>query len=349
MSLLHIYQFSIFIWMSLALVGSTQSVSFQCNYLTPDGWGSLGAIYYCNVQNAVSITSPDTAQVDSISGTHQAGYNNDNVVAISIGQGQIHYFPHGLNKFFKNLRGIEILNTGLKELHQSDLKNLPKLIDLHLWSSNLEILEENLFEFNPNLEAVSFYSNKISHIDPNMFNKLTKLKTLDLRSNTCIDMNAINNPTGVQNIIKTAQAQCKNSDYSSLEQMVKNLEIESKTLNSENLREKIENLENEIKNSKFQNFFQENLKGLKASLIEKTRKEFFDTISAIVKNNSLEMCSALESKVDDVSEKLTHISNAIMMINKNYDEQNRRFTTLMKALENAFSAGHQVVTDSEQP
>jgi len=164
-----------------------------------------------------------------------------------------------------------------------------------------------------------------------VFSNLIKLKYLYLGSNTCINLVASNNSTLVQEIIKTAKAKCTNSDYSNLEQKVKNLQTESKNLNSENFKREIENLENEIKNSKYSNFFQENLKELKAGLVEKKKLEFLDAITAIVKNSSIEMCSALESKVDDlnnklmvqdikisrIEQKLEHIINAIEMINKN--------------------------------
>jgi len=298
-----ILQFSILIWMSLALFGSTQSVSFECQFTISAGWGSLGAIYYCNVQNSVYIISPDAAQVDSIFGTHLTGYNFENVEAFRVsGQGQIHYFPRGLNKFFKNLRGIDIHSTGLKEIHQSDLKDFPKLMNLHLYSSDLEIIEENLFEFNPNLEYMYWISNKITHIDPKVFVNLIKLKTLQLQSNTCIDMYAHYNPTALQNLIRTAQIQCTNLDYSELEQNVKYLEMESKFLNSENLRENLENLENEIKNSKFSNFFRESLKGLNAALNKKERYDVQDL------------------KISGIEEKLEHISDAIEQCNKNYED-----------------------------
>jgi len=85
-----------------------------------------------------------------------------------------------------------------------------------LSSNDVEILEENLFEFNPLLREISFMYNKISHIDPNVFDKLTILKSLFLQYNTCIDMNASSNQTEVQNVIKTVKTQC-NVDYSNLE------------------------------------------------------------------------------------------------------------------------------------
>jgi len=156
----------ILVWMFLALFGSSESTSFQCSFsVSSVQWGTLGKVYVCFVPNSPNITSLDAAQIDDTSGTHKAGYNDDNVVAISVyNKALVHYFPRGLNKFFKNLKGIEIHSTGLKEIHQSDLKDYPKLINLWLWNSNLEIIEENLFEFNPNLEAINLNSNKISRI-----------------------------------------------------------------------------------------------------------------------------------------------------------------------------------------
>jgi len=297
-----ILPFSILILMSLPYFGSTQSVSFECQFTTTSGWGTLGPIYRCDVSNSVYIASPDAAHVDSISGTHLTGYNFENVEAIQVTQGQIHYFPRGLNKFFKNLKGILIASTGLKEIHQSDLKDYPKLMNLYLYSSNLEVIEENLFEFNPNLNYIYFDSNKISHIDPKVFVNLIKLNRLYLTSNTCINMYADNNPTQLQNVIRTAQIQCTKLDYSELEQNVKYLEMESKFLNSADLRENLENLENQIQNSKFPNFFREKLKGLNAVLVKKERYDVQDL------------------KLSGIEEKLVHISDAIEQCNKNYED-----------------------------
>jgi len=361
--------------MSLTLFGPTQSAYFECQY-SSSSWGSLGTIYYCDVKNAVNITSNNAAHVDDISGKHKHGQNNDNVEAFSVTVGQVHYFPHDLSKFFKNLKGIQIGSTGLKVIHQHDLKDFLNLKNLYLWSSDLEILEENLFEFNKNLELIYLSSNKISHIDPNVFDKLTNLRNLRLDSNTCINMGASNNPTEVQNVIKTAKAQCTSWDFSDLKQKIQNLKNESKNLNLEDFRAKLENLEFQIKNSSFPNFFQEKLQFLKLVLFEKEKKDqFFDTISAITKNSSNEMCSPLELKVNNVTdnvnylvaltvnqtennkadhtafndklvvqgtimtemkEKITNISDAITVINQNYEKDKLKFLNLLKAIEKIF-------------
>jgi len=331
----------------MALFGSSQSASFQCNYST-GSWGPLKAIYYCSVQNVVSISSVDAAQIDDISGTHKAGYNNDNVEYINVyDKGQIHHFPKGINKFFKNLKGICIGRNGLKEVH-------------HSYYNQLEILEENLFEFNPNLEEIHLNSNKISHINPNVLDKLTKLKTLHLDSNTCINMIASNNPTEFQKIIKAAKDQCINSDYLNLAQKVKNIKIESKNLNSENFKEKLENLENEIKNSKFPNFFQEILQDLKSAQIKKAQDELTTittpkTITMTTKAititteapkepeiSKFETCSALESKLTKIENKLeeneqkaNQTDQKITELDEKVSKLSKDMSTILKDIESA--------------
>ncbi|KAL7023592.1 hypothetical protein ACKWTF_012697 [Chironomus riparius] len=208
-----------FVCISFGLFGSSQSTSLHCSF-SYGGFGTLYPIYVCHLMSIVNMTSPDAAQVDGISGLHHAGFNNDDVgVFHNFGRATMHYFPSGLDKMFKNLRAIQIMNSGLKKVHVSDLKPFHNLVDLCLFSNELEVLEENLFEFNPNLEYINLNANKITYIDPNVFDKLTKLRILSLAINPCIDMYS-NSPTGVQNIIKTAKLQCTNSDYLNYKQKV---------------------------------------------------------------------------------------------------------------------------------
>ncbi|KAL7011925.1 hypothetical protein ACKWTF_014518 [Chironomus riparius] len=321
-----------FISIAAAFSGFSQSATFECDYKA-GAWGTLGTTYYCLVSNSAIITSPDEAQVYDISGTHLAGHNDDSVGAFyNVAKGQIHYFPRGIAKFLKNLKGIYFRGTGLKEIHQSDLRPYPKLANLYLYISSLEVLEKDLFKFNPNLDYINLKSNKISHIDSNVFDNLPKLKTLYLESNNCVNMKAEDNPTEVQNIIKIVKSHCTNSDFSNLLQNVKNLEIELKNLNLEKFKEKLEILEIEVKNSKFENFFQHKLQGLKAVQIDMEKQEELQKMIFWFQNST--KFEALESKVDGLAANLkdlvTQSSNGTDCVHfeglKNvYDEKVSKF------------------------
>jgi hypothetical protein len=333
------------------LLSTAQSTTIDCVYYNNADWGTFGTIYWCNVKNTLIITSLESAQIDSIIGDHLSGFSDDDVQALSINiKDQVNFFPKGIIKYFKNLKGIQIYSSNLKEIHKKDLKYFPKLVDIRLQIGQLEVLEENLFEFNPMLETVLFSNNKISHIDPHIFDNLEKLKTLHFIGNSCIDKDVSNNTIAVKEFIQTLSNMCTYSVYSELDQKVRNLVIESSNLNSEDFKQNIENLEDEIKNSKFSNFFQEKIQDLKVAQIKKEKEEFLEAISKLVNANSHEMCSAMESsfneqlvtqnkKISAIEEKLENLGDKIEMINKNYEDLNRKFSNLMMALGNVFLGG----------
>lgn len=119
-------------------------------------------------------------------GAHWEGRENFDVEAIRvINEPKIDFLPQGIDEIFPNLLLINFARTGLKEIHQSDLRKFPKLKDAAFYLNSIESMEEDLFKFNPDLEAISFYGNKISYIHPNVFDGLEKLRYLDFFNNTC--------------------------------------------------------------------------------------------------------------------------------------------------------------------
>lgn len=124
---------------------------------------------------------------------------------------KINYFPRGFETFFGNIKAIFIRNSNLKEIHQGDLKSFSKLVEIYLHENSLEVLEEGLFDFNLNLEFVSFENNEIAHIGPNVFDHLNKLRYLYFDSNSCINKFAYNSISEVKNVIQIVKSQCTNS------------------------------------------------------------------------------------------------------------------------------------------
>jgi len=228
--------------------------------------------YYCYVQNSLNITSIDSAYVDQIAGSHLSSNKNDDVIGLFILNKVVQYFPQGLENIFKDLRTIEISDSGLKVVHQSDLKTFSKLTELSLNNNQLEVIESGLFDFNLNLELINLKNNKISFIDSRVFD-LVKLRFLSLESNICIDMKTEIGLTDVQNVIKAVKNQCDDPSYSNLNLKIQKLETESKTLNSDNLMDKLSILEDEIKNSKFVNFLEQKLQVLRADQMKRSLEE----------------------------------------------------------------------------
>lgn len=185
----------------------TASVVIKCYYISPDG-KYLKNNYTCNVENDLSIMSYEEAVINSNTGTHYSGNNNDDVYGLHIIKKIVHYFPRGLDKIFKKLRGIIIKKSGLKQISQSDIRKFSDLVYLGLKGNDIKVLDEGLFDFNPKLQFVGLRENKITNIHPNVFNNLDELIHLDLRSNLCIDLSALNNRIQVENIIRITRLQC---------------------------------------------------------------------------------------------------------------------------------------------
>ncbi|KAL7012481.1 hypothetical protein ACKWTF_014873 [Chironomus riparius] len=196
------------------LCGFGDSVDIQCEYGT-SFYHAVGYVYECVLQNTLNIKSRESAVINSVNGSHSSGKTSADVTGFWSWDSTrvIEYFPRNLDNIFTNLKMIVIQYGRLKEIQQSDLRPFTKLVLLSLYNNDIEFLEDGLFAYNPELEFVSFFYNKIIHIGSQVFDNLNKLTWLYLHKNTCIDMDAENNQTAVKEVISQAKVKCYNSEY----------------------------------------------------------------------------------------------------------------------------------------
>jgi len=211
-------------------------VNIQCNFYNNDfNYAVLGKIYRCFVQNELNIISPETAVIDSITGPHQGFNDNDQVIGFHSRGQNIQYIPKNLDKFFKNIKSIDIVYGRVKEIHQSDLKPFPKLVICGFMDNDIEIIENDLFDYNPDLELVSFWNNKILIIGSVVFDKVPKLNWLYLDSNRCINMRSEGVTSLTKYIIRHAKDKCKDPEisinYKTDDQDFENLEMVQAIIN----------------------------------------------------------------------------------------------------------------------
>ncbi|XP_070509035.1 putative leucine-rich repeat-containing protein DDB_G0290503 isoform X2 [Chironomus tepperi] len=285
----------------ICVVGVTLRMStstiIKCEYKT-GAWKILKNNYYCLVIENTIITTQEAATVTSVSGSYNIEESDDDVVGFIVQFKTINYFPRGLETYFKNLKGIQISHSNLKEVHQEDLKPLPKLVELWLNFNSIEVLEEGLFDFNPDLELIGLGYNEIVHIEPNIFDHLSKLSSLWLSSGSCIKKYADNSTFGVKDVIKSTKENCINSKFSSFKEQLESLDNDSKILNFEKFTEKLLNFENTLKSSKFSNFRPLNYKldALKESKLE-----------GII----FKMTSDVDTKVGKLSDLVTDVQKSV--------------------------------------
>jgi hypothetical protein len=186
----------------LLLLPVTAAVVIECEFKT-EYWHVVGIFYSCNLSVDPSITSPGVT-VTSATGNHEFLKIHADVQGFRSDDKTINFMPRGLNDVFPNLIGIAFNVAGMKEIHQSDLKQFPRLRFFSLWNNAITVVEQDLFKFNPELEYVHLNGNKITQIHPTVFDHLSKLVMLSLEPSMCVDASAYGQ-SAVENVISTVK------------------------------------------------------------------------------------------------------------------------------------------------
>lgn len=229
-------------------------------------------MYNCFVSNSLDIYQPEDAEITKVTGLHFSGKSSDSEVVFYSYNKNVHFFPKGLEKIYKNLNGIILYSEPINFIQQSDLKAYTKLVFLQLADTKIEILEDGIFDFNPQLKYLALNENKIFHIGLTVFDKLDNLVSLYLDKNVCMNQRSQNSKSGVANVIKTAQKQCISTEFFGLDEKFLKLEEEMEKLNYKNFdifEKKVQRLESQFIRSKFANFtlLQEKLEKLKEATV----------------------------------------------------------------------------------
>ena len=221
------------------------STAVQCTYGS-HRYELLNDIYQCSV-SSINIATQDPAQFSSVKGIHEGIKTNDDVIGFrAVGQ-NIQFFPLGLQQQFPSIKVIHLENCPLKQLRQSDLLDYKNLEYLCIFNSDLSIIDDGTFDFNPELQLINFGSNKFLNIDPSAFRSLSKLTNLYLHSVPCIGR-FTRDRNGVKDILLNLETKCKDPEYLSLHQKFKFIESRSK---NEDIKEDLKVFEQEFKSSGF--------------------------------------------------------------------------------------------------
>lgn len=192
--------FAIFVALT-AILGEINAIDLKCQ-IVDEGWGSLEG-FECKAVGW-SITNQNEI-VTSVNDKKEA--LND-VVVLSIEDQVVNYFPKNLEKFFPNLKGIKVANTGLKSIKQETLKPFPKLSHLALFGGDLETLDNDLFSFNPDLKWLALDDNKLKFIGDDLLTHLEQLKKVSLYNNQCISKKAWKRDD-IEEIVDLIRANCQ--------------------------------------------------------------------------------------------------------------------------------------------
>lgn len=204
-------------------------------------WIHIGKKYDCNMEE-LNITLPNTV-ITHINGTHKWDKENSDVIGIEIYNQICHYVPQGMSTHFVNIEALWIYNSSLISIYASDLKQFPKLRVLVVQRNPLQYLAGNIFEFNPELQRISFSLNKLKHIGQDIFMPLRDLQIAGFTSNTCIDSFA-RTPNELEELKNEIKLKCQSSEIMMQHEIARRkLEIDSEI---DNLSKKLNKLRTEM-------------------------------------------------------------------------------------------------------
>lgn len=196
-------------------VVTTPTLAFEliCQYKIKTNWDRLDNVYFCDVANNVSFIRP-CDEVTNITGFQVKTRSNADVRGIRAEYKDIPYFPQGLGKYYDvgKFIFIRIIYGTLKEIHQKDLAPFKQLKIFTIHSNEIEVIERDLFRFNPLLEVINIGHNKIKFVDGNVFGHLNQLNTLWIDDCACIsdyaDERADLNKVNMKRLIRAIEKLC---------------------------------------------------------------------------------------------------------------------------------------------
>lgn len=144
-----------------------------------------------------------------MTGNHVVHLTNNHVRAVEISRQTCSFVPQRIKNFFPNLELLQIQNSRLKVITQGDLKPFSKLRVVHMAANQLTNLDNNLFDFNPNLVRVDFKHQHFKTIGYNIFDGLERLALADFISSGCLNFNAQNGRKGIEQVKKEIRINCQ--------------------------------------------------------------------------------------------------------------------------------------------
>lgn len=189
-------------------------ITIVCTSLTSVNYiFDVGEVLEC--KSAVASTLPNSRIIAVVHSDGSAIENVAEIESLNIYNSEVHYFPEGISDFLPNLKVLTIVNSGLRSVSATNLREFGSSLKIvHMGSNELQSLSGNLFEYNPSLTAISLHdNNQISFIDPDFFKSLQSLRQLmqvDLESSGCISqIFSIKNGDNINNFVWNNQA-CTN-------------------------------------------------------------------------------------------------------------------------------------------
>lgn len=204
MKILHLFIAVIFSTSSLISPSAcSMQLEIRCKQFSLDFWGFVNNILTCaDNPSTLEVAKSDTKFKKIVHNDGSEITNSAEVEGFYIdGAKKLKYMPHGVTCIFPNVKAIAIWNSGLSCVSKEDLKEFgTNLIHAGFWNSEIQMLDADLFDHNPNLKMIRFDGNPLKYIDSTFFVNLKNSEIVEARfeNANCINQDLKSN--GVVNI-----------------------------------------------------------------------------------------------------------------------------------------------------
>lgn len=152
--------------------------TYAVNVVLPCTFSQSYSQYICTIKSANVL---ENVNVIRISGTHLAGYGNENVTQVEFQKSKLKKLPQILFDTFSNLEMMVAYSVSMTDL--DGFANCSRLKDLRLQGNLIETIKNSTFEECGNLENIVLFANRLTHLELDAFEGLNKLSSLSLCNN----------------------------------------------------------------------------------------------------------------------------------------------------------------------
>lgn len=135
--------------------------------------------YTCRLENALFLNRFDGFPIE---GDHLPGRSDHDVFSLYAVNSTLNFVPQQIFDTFPMLMSIELVDVGLRELHQP-WRNCSNLANVRIERNNVQEIPGNIFVFCNVHDTISLAENQITEVDSNAFSGLHWLQNLTLNNN----------------------------------------------------------------------------------------------------------------------------------------------------------------------
>ncbi|KAG5667559.1 hypothetical protein PVAND_015537 [Polypedilum vanderplanki] len=163
--------------------------------------------YICEIKNQYDFYEEQI----TFYGKHKGKKQNSDVIGLNFSDCSFMILPLNIAEIFPNLKYLSFHDcVGLESIRKKHLEKLTNLTHLYIVKCGLLKLSGDLLKGLKNLESVSFSDNKLTEIDPTIFDGLENLKNVNLLYNANISTSCITElGENVENIKKEIRLKFK--------------------------------------------------------------------------------------------------------------------------------------------